>query len=74
MKDFAYQHIDNGGITFDIKQDAEYVTTLEFKTQYFGYPAIKTELSGLIDPDFLRSIASLCNVYADRMTFKNKEE
>lgn len=74
MKDYAYQHIDNGGITFDIKQDDEFVTTLTFETKYFGYPAIKTELSGLIDPDFLRSIANLCDTYADRMTVKNVEE
>ena len=74
MKDCAYQHIDNGGITFNIKQDDEYVTTIELQTQYFGYPAIKAELSGLIDPDFLRSVANLCNTYADRMTVKNEEE
>lgn len=57
-----HAHIDNGGISVLVNQDLEEKTvTVEFNTQYFGYPSVSSSLTileGNIDTaEYLQGLA-----------------
>ncbi len=54
-----YRHVDNGGISMLVNQDDEFNVTIDFTTQYFGYPWVTSilNLGSESSPELLEEIA-----------------
>jgi len=61
------KHIDNGGIKIEINQDQFKQISIEFSTQYFGYPSVSATLAGCLTPEMLRNIGLMFIQAADKV-------